>query len=105
MKLLLDECVVQEFRRQLAGHDVFTVGYVGWSGVKNGRLLELAAADGYDALITTDKSIPFQQDASALPLAVVVLRAASNDLDDLMPLVPRLLAALASMSRNSVTYY
>jgi hypothetical protein len=43
MKLLLDECVVQDFRHLITGHDVFTVAYVGWSGVKNGQLLIRAA--------------------------------------------------------------
>jgi len=104
MKLLLDECVVQEFRLRLPGHDVFTVGYLGWSGTRNGQLLTLAAADGFDALITTDQSIPHEQNPATLPLAIVVIRAASNDLDDLEPLVPSLLQALRSLTPKTTTY-
>jgi hypothetical protein len=103
MKLLLDECVVQEFRHLIRGHEVITVGYQEWSGVKNGRLLKLAAADGFDAIITTDRSIGHQQGRATLPLAVVVLRVASNDLDDLTPLIPVLLRTLRNLKPKSVT--
>ena len=43
MKILLDECVDQRFRRDLFGHDVVTVQESGWAGKKNGELLALAA--------------------------------------------------------------
>jgi hypothetical protein len=104
MKLLLDECIVQEFRLRLTGHQVFTVGYMGWSGVKNGKLLALAAAHYFDAFITTDKSVGDQQNRAKLSLAVVILRAASNDLDDLEPLVPALLRGLRRLKPKTVTY-
>ncbi|HEX3358364.1 MAG TPA: DUF5615 family PIN-like protein [Tepidisphaeraceae bacterium] len=102
MKLLLDECVVQEFRLLIDGHDVFTVGYLGWSGVKNGQLLSRAAANGFDALITTDRNIEKQQNLSSLPIALIILIAASNDLDDLTPLIPDLLRSLNSLKPRTV---
>jgi uncharacterized protein DUF5615 len=104
MKILLDECVVQELRRHLVGHAVFTVGYVGWSGVQNGQLLDLAASEGFEAIITTDRNIPYQQNPSLLPLAIVVLLAESNDIEDLAKLVPELLRELSDLRRNAVTY-
>jgi len=104
MKILLDECVVQELRRHLVGHAVFTVGYMGWSGVKNGKLLELAASEGFEAMVTTDRNIPYQQNPLLLPLAIVVLLAESNDVEDLAKLVPELLGALTVLPRNAVTY-
>lgn len=102
MKILLDECVVQEFRTRLKGHDVFTVTYVGWSGIKNGKLLALAAADGFEAFVTTDQKIEHQQNLQKLPLAVVILHAASNDLDDLEPLVPQSLGTLHQVKAKSL---
>jgi hypothetical protein len=42
VKLLLDECIDQRLRTRIPGHDVFTVGYMGWSGIKNGELLRNA---------------------------------------------------------------
>ena len=94
MRLLLDESVPATFRRFLAEHDeVETVGRMGWCGTKNGRLLALAA-EKFDALITRDRNMQFQQNRANLPLAVVNLLAPSNDVQFLLPLLPRLNAAL-----------
>jgi hypothetical protein len=103
VKLLLDECVLQEFRHLVNGHDVYTVAYKGWSGLLNGALLAAAAADGFDALITTDRGFQFQHNPATLPLAVVILLARSNDLQDLRVLVPELLASLTTLAPRQVT--
>jgi predicted nuclease of predicted toxin-antitoxin system len=96
MRLLLDESVPRRLRRGLPNHDVRTVVEMGWSGVKNGELLALAAAE-FDAFITVDKNLPHQQNLATLPVAVVVLDALSVDLASLLPLVPQLELALASL--------
>jgi hypothetical protein len=57
---------------------VRTVVEAGWSGVKNGRLLALAA-DEFDAFITVDKNLPFQQNLAVLPIALLVLDSVSNE--------------------------
>jgi hypothetical protein len=54
MRLLLDESTPVKLKRHLPGHEVRSVVEMGWSGVKNGKLLVLAAAN-FDALITVDK--------------------------------------------------
>jgi hypothetical protein len=41
----------------------------GWSGIKIGKLLTLAAAE-FDAFITVDKNLSFQQNLEKLPMAV-----------------------------------
>ena len=97
MRLLLDESVPSRLRRALPNHDVKTVVEMGWSGVKNGNLLALAASD-FDAFVTVDKNLPYQQDLSSLPIAIVVLAAFSNELSSLLPLVPRLEQALAMLA-------
>jgi predicted nuclease of predicted toxin-antitoxin system len=96
MRLLLDESVPSRLRRSLPGHAVRTVVEMGWSGVKNGRLLALAARE-FDAFITVDKNLPYQQNLSKLPLAVVVLDAASSELHRLLPLIPGLERALSTL--------
>ena len=73
---------------------------MGWSGVKNGKLLSLAAS-GFDAFITVDKNLPYQQNLAALPISVVVLDAASNELPYLLPLLPALEKALANLKPYS----
>ena len=70
MRLLLDECVPARLSRALPSHPVSTVVRKGWSGIKNGRRLALAAAE-FDVFITVDKNLPYQQNTSALPLATL----------------------------------
>ena len=96
MRLLLDESVPRRLRQSLPNHKVRTVVEMGWSGIKNGDLLRLAASD-FDVFITIDKNLQYQQNLSTLPIAVVVLRAQSNELHVLMPLVPDLETTLASL--------
>jgi len=96
MRLLLDECVPKRLKRELVGHEVKTVQDMGWAGIKNGALLKLA--DGrFDALLTVDQGIEYQQNLSGLSISVVVMLAASNDVDDLRPLLPGVEQALASL--------
>lgn len=95
MRLLLDESVPASLRRHLRGHEVRTVVELGWQGVRNGHLLILAAAE-FDALITVDKNMPYQQNAAALPLPVFVLSARSNELKALLPLIVELEAQLVA---------
>ena len=100
MRLLLDECVPARLRKALSTHQVSTVPQEGWSGVKNGKLLSLAATK-FDAFITVDKNLPYQQNTSTLPVAVFVLDALSNELPYLLPLVPALEAALSNHKQGS----
>ena len=100
MRLLLDECVPARLRRSLLSHEVSTVVAEGWSGVKNGRLLGLAA-QRFDAFVTVDKNLPYQQNTSTLPVAVIILDAASNELPYLLPLIPALEIELRRLVKSS----
>lgn len=97
MKVLLDENLPHQIRLELPGHDVFTVAYMGWAGVQNGELLRQAAAAGFDALVTNDRGLEYDQNLTALPLAVVVIEAPANTVESLRPALPALLAALAAL--------
>ncbi len=101
MRMLLDECVPARLRQALPSHQVSTVVQEGWSGIKNGKLLALAAA-GFDVLITVDKNLPYQQNTSKLPIAVLVLDAVSNELPYLLPLVPAVEEALVNLKPGNV---
>ena len=100
MRLLLDECVPARLGRALPLHQVSTVVQQGWSGIKNGKLLTLAATS-FDAFVTVDKNLPYQQNTARLPVAVLVLDAVSNELPYLLPLIPAVEAALASLRPGS----
>jgi predicted nuclease of predicted toxin-antitoxin system len=101
MRLLLDESVPRRLRRALPNHIVRTAVEMGWGGVKNGALLAIAASE-FDAFITVDKNLPHQQNTAALPIAVVVLNAHSNELQVLLPLVPRLEEALSILQPRTL---
>jgi predicted nuclease of predicted toxin-antitoxin system len=103
MKILLDENLPHELRlRLIPAHEVFTVAYLDWAALQNGDLLAQAAAAGFDAMVTKDQGIEFEQNLASLPLAVVVLRAKTNRLEDIRPLVPQLLAVLQSLKPRSL---
>jgi predicted nuclease of predicted toxin-antitoxin system len=93
MRILLDEDLPRRLATLLVGHDVSTVQRSGWTDVKNGALLRLAAAD-FDVLLSMDGNLEFQQDLSSLPIAVLTIQAVSNRMEHLAPLVPRILQEL-----------
>jgi hypothetical protein len=99
MKFLLDENLPHQLRHELAGHDCFTVAYMGWGGVENGALLALAASHGFHALLTKDANMEYEH----LPTAVMVIVAASNDIHDIRPLLPKLLTTLERLPTKCVT--
>jgi len=88
-KLLLDECVPHRARHSLPGFEVFTVAYMDWGGIKNGKLLQLASDNHFDIFLTTDKNIQFQQNPTKFDLSIVVFEAAKDDLDSFLLLVPK----------------
>ena len=94
MRILLDEQLPRQLAPYLKGHDVRTVQQQGWAGLKNGVLLEQAAAVGFEVFLTSDQNIEFQQNLKKAELFVVVLVALTNKLEDLLPLVPSVLVAL-----------
>ena len=103
MKLLLDEGLPKRLARALAPHEATLAQKAGWAGIRNGRLLALAAGS-FDVLITVDQNLEHQQNLETLPIAVIVLRAPSNRFPDLAPLVPELLAALSSLAPRTLTH-
>ena len=99
----MDECVDARLATEIAGHDVTTVPRMGWSGMKDGEILE--RADGmFDVLITTDQHIAFQQNLTKFDLALVILRAKTNRIADVKDLVPSLQAVLPHVERGEATY-
>jgi predicted nuclease of predicted toxin-antitoxin system len=102
VKILLDECVDWRLSRDIADHDVKSARQMGWSAIKNGELLTLAAQHEFDVFVTTDRNLSFQQNIRELPMAVIVLQAKTNRLQDLKPLVPELLDAARSARPGTV---
>lgn len=94
MKVLLDECVPRPLRRFLTGHDLATIEQAGWKGVENGDLLQKAEA-AFDAFITADKNLRYQQNLTSRRIAILELP--TNDWLQLRPRVPEIQHALDSL--------
>lgn len=93
MRVLLDTCVPKRLARDLSGYEVRHATELGWGDLDDGPLLD-AMAGSFDALVTTDRNLPYQQNLSSRPFAVFILRAHSSRLTDLARLIPKLRAAL-----------
>jgi hypothetical protein len=76
---------------------------MGWSGTKNNALLRLAAAQ-FDVLLTVDQGIPYQQNLPGLDLALVIVRAPNNDINDLRPKMPEVLRVLEVIQPGQVVH-
>jgi hypothetical protein len=101
MRLLLDEHPPIGLSAELPGHSVDTVSGRGWSGIKNGELLRRMSGQ-YDVLVTMDRSIEFQQRIPTLPFGIILVRARSNRMEDLRPLVPSILSALDAIKPGRI---
>jgi predicted nuclease of predicted toxin-antitoxin system len=103
VNILVDECLPKRLARHLVGHMVQTVGQMNWLGLSNGNLLA-AAHPQFEIFLTVDKNIVHQKRLSGFRIAVVVLHARSNKIEDLAPLVPEVLALLPTLkSGQAVT--
>lgn len=102
MRILLDECVPKPLKRELADYEIRTVVEMGWSGKKNGELLQLMNQAGLTILLSTDQNLRYQQNLQQVGVALVVLVAPSNRLPDLVPLIPNVRNVLRTISAGEV---
>ncbi len=101
MNLLLDECLPRKLRTGLPGHVVKTVPQMGWAGIENGDLLPLIESV-FDAFITIDGNMRYQQSMSGRSFGLIVLSARDNTIETLLPLMPQVLAALPLLAPGQV---
>jgi len=92
VRILLDECLPRQLAGELPQHTVVTVQRAGWAGLKNGRLLKKASGN-YEVFLTIDKRLEREQNIPD-DVVVITIRARSNRIQDLRPLVPEILEAL-----------
>ncbi|MBI4910888.1 MAG: hypothetical protein HY820_45180 [Acidobacteria bacterium] len=104
MKILLDECLPVDFRHHLPPHEVHTAGWAGFRSLKNGKLLEEAETAGYQVFLTVDRGVPHQQNLVQRRISVLVIRARTNQLEDLLPAVGAILAALGEVEPGQVAF-
>jgi hypothetical protein len=101
VRVLLDENLPFDLVPELGGHEVDTVVRHGWAGVKNSELMRRVGGQ-FDAFVTMDRNIEFQQNIPALPFGIVLVRAASNRMVHLRPLVPAILRTLEGLQKGEL---
>jgi predicted nuclease of predicted toxin-antitoxin system len=97
MKVLHDHCVPQRLREHFIGHEVFTATEQKWETLRNGDLMAAAANAGFAVMVTVDQNLRYQQNLDALPIAVLVIRSSSNDMDALASVMPLVMSALVEL--------
>ena len=102
MRVLLDECLPRRLAAEITAHDVTTVSEQGWSSLKNGELLRRAEQSGMEVFVTMDAGLRYQQNLSERSFGVLVLKALSNRLDDLLPLAPSVVEKIAAVRAGDV---
>lgn len=95
MKLLLDENLPKRLKLDFTEFEIFTTADLGWTGVTNGRLLELLIENNFKALLTFDKNLQHQQNFTQYSIAVLVLVASDNRYQTLKNLVSKIKQVLA----------
>src|SRR5215207_3754339 len=104
MRVLLDENVDRRLKPLFdEGMEVLTVRERGWGSLSNGALLAAAQSE-FDALVTMDRNIPYQQNLASLTLGLVVIRAFNNRKATVEPLMPEVNRALAEIQPGQVIY-
>jgi predicted nuclease of predicted toxin-antitoxin system len=95
MKVLFDVNMPRPLRRELPGHEIFTAQSMGWNELENGDLISAAEKGGFDALVTADKNLRYQQNLSGRKIAILVLPG--NKLKVLRRIVSAIRAAMDSL--------
>ena len=78
---------------------------MGWAGIKNGALLTRASKEGFDALITTDRNMEYQQNPDTLPVTIIVLISYRTRVQDLEPLIPKVVFMLNTRPEIGVYHF
>jgi predicted nuclease of predicted toxin-antitoxin system len=103
MKVLLDECTPRALKRLIIdqGFECATVQEAGWAGQQNGELLSIAEV-AFDALVTVDTNLQYQQSMAGRRIAIIILLSSSNRLDHLRQYFPEVLSALKKIKPGEI---
>lgn len=96
MRLLLDENLPKRLKLDFPEHEIYTVRDKQWNGIKNGELLQHLLDNSFDALLTYDKNLQYQQNFIKYTITVFVLTAKINQYKELTRLIPQIKEYLKS---------
>ena len=95
MKVLFDVNMPLPLRKELRGHEVTTAQSINWGELENGALLDAAEKAGFNAFVTADRNLQYQQKLSGRRIGIVVLPG--NKLRELKAISPRICMALDTL--------
>ena len=104
MKVLLDESVTKKLKSYLKEFEVYTVTELGWSGVKNGKLMTLCVENGFDLLLTIDKNLIHQQNLNKYKISIAVFDCATSKIEELVLFVPSFKEQISSFEFHKVYF-
>jgi predicted nuclease of predicted toxin-antitoxin system len=101
MKILLDECLPRRLKDRFSGHDCHTVPRHCLAAKRTANSSQLQSVRGL-IFLTMDKGLQYEQNLAGRQIAVIILRAKSNRLADLVPLVEACLTQMRSIKPGHV---
>ena len=103
MRIILDESTPQKLRLLMdARHTVVTTWFQGWSGLKNGALLNAAEQEGFELFITADQALSYQQNMAGRKIALLVL--STNNWSLVRVHITQITAAIDAASAGSFVF-
>jgi hypothetical protein len=101
LKVFFDEGVPEPLERYLPNHKIETVGRLGWKGTRNGQLLAAVESAGFEAFITNDQRMEFEQNLLRRPFAILLL--STNHWPTMEPYAEKIASALQDCKPGSLT--
>lgn len=104
MKILLDENLPLKVNYEFGEKFIVkSVKDLGWEGIKNGKLLQLAIENEFQIFVTMDKNLKDQQNLKKLNIKIILLRAKDNRVDTISLFVPKIKSILEKDFKNKFT--
>jgi predicted nuclease of predicted toxin-antitoxin system len=103
LKILFDQGVPKPLQAHLPNHEVRRAFQLGWADKKNGELLALAEAAGYELLVTTDQNLLHQQNLSQRKIGMFIL--GRGNWPELKPHAEKIAAAINAAQPPGIYFF
>lgn len=102
MKILLDECVPRKLKQHFPNFEIKTVSEMGWSGIKNGKLLTLAVENKFEMFLTIDKNLRYQQTMERYEISIVVMDIVRSKISLMKLLIPQIMELSKNIEKHKI---
>lgn len=102
MRLLIDESIPEQIQPYLVEFSPAVVRREGLKGRRNGILLRAAVDRGFTVIFSADQSLRYQQNLGKIGIGAVVIVNIRNRMKDILPVLHKIKAAIASVRPGEV---